>query len=113
MWRKGEELRSMARLRGGRGRGCARSSLSVGLPQAGGAMCGYQGKRRARSLTRRVDCLLDVGGESVVPLPSLLSGDLRGDGVEGVLVTGGVTVRRDLPQVLFGGVGDYGVFSGI
>lgn len=69
----------MARLRGGRGWGCARSSLSVGLPQAGGAMCGYQGKRRARSLTRRVDCFLDVRGESVVPLPSLPSGDLQGD----------------------------------
>jgi len=69
----------MARLRGGRGRGCARSSLSVGLPQAGGAMCGYQGKRCARSLTRRVDCLLDVRDESVVSLLSLLSGDLQGD----------------------------------
>ena len=84
----------MARLRGGRGWVCARSSLSVGLPQAGGAMCGCQGKRRARSLTRGVDSLLDVGGESVVPLPSLLSGDLQGDGVEGVLVTGGVTAHR-------------------
>lgn len=49
----------------------------------------------------------------MVSLPSLPSGDLQGDGVEGVLVAGGVTVRRDLPQVLFGGVGDYGVFSGI
>ena len=76
-------------------------------------MRGDRGKRRVRSLTKRADCLLDVRCEPVVSLPSLLSGDLRGDGVEGVLVTGGVTVRRDLPQVLFGGVGDYGVFSGI
>ena len=76
-------------------------------------MCGYRGKRRARSLTGGIDSLLNVGGESVVSLPSLPSSDLQGDGVEGVLVAGGVTVRRDLPQVLFGGVGDYGVFSGI
>ena len=76
-------------------------------------MRGDRDKRRARSLTRRVDCLLDVRDESVVSLPSLPSSDLQGDGVEGVLVAGGVTVRRDLPQVLFGGVGDYGVFSGI
>ena len=76
-------------------------------------MRGDRDKRRARSLTRRVDCLLDVRGESVVPLTGFPSGDLQGDGVEGVLVAGGATVRRDLPQVLFGGVGDYGVFSGI
>ena len=42
-------------------------------------MRGDSGKRRARSLTRRVDCLLDVRGESVVSLPSLPSGDLQGD----------------------------------
>lgn len=103
----------MARLRGGRGWGCARSSLSVGLSQAGGAMCGYRGKRCARSLTRGVDSLLDVRREPVVPRAGFPRGDLQGDGAEGVLVAGGVTVRRDLPQVLFGGVGDYGVFSGI
>ena len=49
----------------------------------------------------------------MVPLTGFPSSDLQGDGVEGVLVAGGATVRRDLPQVLFGGVGDYGVFSGI
>lgn len=113
MWRKGEGLRSMAGFGVAEGGSAARSSLSVALPQAGGAMCGYHGKRRARSLTGGVDSLLDVRGESVVLLASLPSGDLQGDGVEGVLVAGGVTVRRDLPQVLFGGVGDYGVFSGI
>ena len=79
MWRKGEGLRSMAGFGVAEGGSAARSSLSVGLPQAGGAMCGYQGKRRARSLTRRVDCLLDVRDELVVPLPSLPSGDLQGD----------------------------------
>lgn len=61
----------------------ARSPLSVDLPQAGSAMCGYRGKRRARSLTGGIDSLLDVRGESVVSLPSLSSGDLQGDGLEG------------------------------
>lgn len=42
-------------------------------------MGGDRGKRRVRSLTRRVDCLLDVRDESVVSLPSLPSGDLQGD----------------------------------
>lgn len=42
-------------------------------------MRGDRGKRRVRSLTRRVDCLLDVRDESVVSLPSLPSGDLQGD----------------------------------
>ena len=46
-------------------------------------MCGYRGKRRARSLTGGIDSLLDVRGESVVSLPSLSSGDLQGDGLEG------------------------------
>lgn len=61
----------------------ARSSFSADLPQAGSAMCGYRGKRRARSLTGGIDSLLDVRGESVVSLPSLSSGDLQGDGLEG------------------------------
>ena len=61
----------------------ARSPLSVDLPQAGSAMCGYRGKRRARSLTGGIDSLLDVRGESVVSLPSLSSGDLQGDELEG------------------------------
>ena len=46
-------------------------------------MCGYRGKRRARSLTGGIDSLLDVRGESVVSLPSLSSGDLQGDELEG------------------------------
>ena len=56
-------------------------------------MCGYRGKRRARSLTGGIDSLLDVRGESVVSLPSLPSGDLQGDGVEGVLVARGVATH--------------------
>ena len=56
-------------------------------------MCGYRGKRRARSLTGGIDSLLDVRGESVVSLPSLSSGDLQGDGVEGVLDPGGITAH--------------------
>lgn len=72
----------------------ARSPLSVDLPQASSAMCGYRGKRRACSLTGGVDSLLDVRGESVVSLPSLPSGVLQGDGAEGVLVAGGVTAHR-------------------
>ena len=75
---------TMAWLRGAWGVGsAARSSFSADLPQAGSAMCGYRGKRRARSLTGGIDSLLDVRGESVVSLPSLSSGDLQGDGLEG------------------------------
>ena len=94
MWRKGEGLRSMAGFGVAEGGSAARSSLSVALPQAGGAMCGYHGKRRARSLTGGVDSLLDVRGESVVLLASLPSGDLQGDGVEGVLVPRGVATHH-------------------
>ena len=94
MWRKGEGLRSMAGFGVVEDRSAARSSLSVVLPQAGGAMCGYHGKRCARSLTGGVDGLFDVRGEPVVPLASFPSGDLRGDGVEGVLVTGGMTTNH-------------------
>ena len=57
-------------------------------------MCGYRGKRRACSLMEGVDSLLDVRREPVVSLPSLSSGDLQGDGVEGVLVAGGVTTNH-------------------
>ena len=86
----------MARLRGGRGLlGLLLGRrFSVDLPQAGSAMCGYRGKRRARSLTGGIDSLLDVRGEPVVPLAGFPSGDLQGDGVEGVLVTGGVTAHH-------------------
>lgn len=42
-------------------------------------MCGERGKRCARSLTRRANCLLDVRGESVVPLTGFPSSDLQGD----------------------------------
>lgn len=59
---------------------------SVGLPLAGGAMCGYHGKRRARSLTGGVDSLLDVRGESAVPLAGFPSGNPKGDGAAGGLV---------------------------
>lgn len=57
-------------------------------------MCGYRGKRRARSLTGGIDSLLNVGGESVVSLAGFPSGDLQGDGVEGVLVPGGMTAHH-------------------
>ena len=56
-------------------------------------MRGDRGKRRVRSLTKRADCPLDVRDESVVSLPSLPSGDLQGDGVEGVLVARGVATH--------------------
>ena len=46
-------------------------------------MCGYRGKRRACSLMEGVDSLLDVRREPVVSLPSLSSGGLQGDGLEG------------------------------
>ena len=80
MWRK---VRSCAAWLGFGVVGGSRGSRSVatlcGAIQTGLAMRGDRDKRRARSLTRRVDCLLDVRDESVVSLLSLLSGDLQGD----------------------------------
>lgn len=80
MWRK---ARSCAAWLGFGVVGGSRGSRSVatlcGAIQTGLAMRGDRDKRRARSLTRRVDCLLDVRDESVVSLLSLLSGDLQGD----------------------------------
>lgn len=64
----------------------ARSQPSVGLPLAGGAMCGYRGKRRACSLMEGVDSLLDVRREPVVPLAGFPSGNPKGDGAAGGLV---------------------------
>ena len=55
---------------------------------------GHRGKRRACSLTRGLHRLLDVRREPVVPLASLPSDDLQGDGAEGVLVPRGVTAHH-------------------
>ena len=77
----GWKLSGLAHASGMRGDawgGCSVATL-CGAANTGRAMRGDRGKRRARSLTRRVDCLLDVRGESVVSLPSLPSGDLQGD----------------------------------
>lgn len=62
---------------------CCSASALCGPTQAGGAMCGYRGKMRARSLTGGVDSLLDVRGESAVSRVGFPSGNLKGDGLEG------------------------------
>lgn len=72
----------------------ARLQLSVDLRRADGPSCSCGGKGCAYVLMGGVDSLLDVRRELVVPRAGFPSGDLQGDGVEGVLVPGGMTAHR-------------------